>query len=58
MQPILNGATGIVLLTFSVGLGLYVRQLYGATLETYDKTFVGSDETLWPLLMLRTPKTD
>jgi len=49
MVPILNGATGVVLLTFSIGLGVYVRQVYATTLDTYDQTFAEENPTLWPL---------
>lgn len=49
MTPIFNGAMGIGLLALSMGLGVYIRQVYAATTDTYDKTFSGETKTLWPL---------
>ena len=49
MVPILDGASGIVLLTLSVGLGAYIRQVYVGATDTYDEVNSGEMETLWPI---------
>jgi amino acid transporter len=48
MPPILNGTAVIVLLSFSIGLGVYIRAVFAATTETYDKTITGEHNILWP----------
>src|ERR1700743_129130 len=47
LSPILNGAAGFVLLSFSIALGAYVRAVYASSTETYDKTITGQLEPLW-----------
>lgn len=49
MTPILNGAPGFILLTLSVGIGAYVRQVYVGASETYDKIIRKKLEAIWPL---------
>lgn len=49
MTPILDGAPGFILLTLSVGLAAYIRQVYVATQEVYDKVSSGGLKEFWPL---------
>lgn len=47
--PILDGVSGFVLLTLSVGIGAYIRQVYVGATELYDEINSGQREQLWPL---------
>lgn len=49
MPPVFDGASGVVLLTLSVGLGAYIRQVYIAATDTYDQLDSGGLEPLWPV---------
>jgi hypothetical protein len=48
MSPVFDGASGVVLLTLSVGLGAYIRQVYVGATEVYDELYCGDAERLWP----------
>jgi hypothetical protein len=47
MQPILNGAPGFILLAISFAIGAYIRQVYVAASDIYDK-IIGKELKLWP----------
>lgn len=47
--PILDGVSGFVLLTLSVGIGAYVRQVYVEATKIYDDVNSGELRRLWPL---------
>jgi hypothetical protein len=46
-QVLLSGAPGFVLLAISFAIGAYIRQVYVAASEVYDK-IIGGDLKLWP----------
>lgn len=48
MSPILNGPQGFILLTLSVGLCAYVRQMYVGCADAHDRIVSGDLKKLWP----------